>query len=196
MNAPTRRALLAALSIALLATLPGTGIPRADDLDEDPWAALRHGGHVALIRHALAPGTGDPANFALGECSTQRNLSEEGREQARRIGDLFRENGIAQARVFTSAWCRSRETAELLELGPVTALEPLDSFFRNRVEGERRTRALADWIAAQDALSPIVLVTHQVNITALTGVFPGSGEIVVVGREGDGVMVRGRIATR
>jgi 8-oxo-(d)GTP phosphatase len=192
MNAPTRRALLAALPVIPLATIFGAPAASSDD----PWAALRRGGHVALIRHALAPGTGDPAGFTPGACDTQRNLSEEGREQARRIGDLFRENGIPQARVFTSAWCRSRETAELLQLGPVTALEPLDSFFRSRAEGDRQTRALADWIAAQDALPPIVLVTHQVNITSFTGVFPGSGEIVVVGREGDGVVVRGRVATR
>jgi 8-oxo-(d)GTP phosphatase len=192
MIAPTRRALLAALSLAPLATMLGSPAAGSDD----PWAALRQGGHVALIRHALAPGTGDPAGFTPGACDTQRNLSEGGREQARRIGDLFRENGIPQARVFTSAWCRSRETAELLRLGPVTALEPLDSFFRRRSEGDDQTRALADWIAEQDALPPIVLITHQVNITALTGVFPASGEILIVGREGESTVVRGRVATR
>lgn len=191
-KAPTRRALLAALPVIPLATMLNAPAASSDD----PWAALRNGGHVALIRHALAPGTGDPAGFTPGECATQRNLSEEGREQARRIGDLFRENGISQARVFTSTWCRSRETAELLRLGPVTALEPLDSFFQRRSEGDRQTRALAEWIAAQAALPPIVLVTHQVNITSYTGVFPGSGEIVVAGREGNGVVVRGRVATR
>jgi len=192
MISPTRRALLAALSLAIFA--PMLGSPAAGS--EAGFAALRQGGHVALIRHALAPGTGDPADFTPGACDTQRNLSDEGREQARRIGDLFRKNGIPQARIFTSAWCRSRETAELLRLGPVTALEPLDSFFRRRSEGERQTRALASWIAEQDALPPIVLVTHQVNITALTGVFPGSGEIVIVGREGDDIVVRGRVPTR
>jgi 8-oxo-(d)GTP phosphatase len=192
MIAPSRRALLATLSLAPIARLLGSPAAASDD----PFAALRQGGHVALIRHALAPGSGDPASFTPGACDTQRNLSEEGREQARRIGDLFRENGIPQARIFSSAWCRSRETAELLRLGPVTALEPLDSFFRRRSEGERQTRALARWIAGQDALPPIVLVTHQVNITALTGVFPGSGEIVIAGREGDDIVVRGRVATR
>lgn len=192
MISPTRRALLAALSLAPFAPMLGSPVSASND----PFATLRQGGHVALIRHALAPGTGDPAGFNVDECSTQRNLSEEGREQARRIGDLFRQNGIQQARVFTSAWCRSRETAELLRLGPVTALEPLDSFFRRRSKGDDQTRALAEWIAEQDALPPIVLITHQVNITALTGVFPGSGEILVIGREGDGVVVRGRVATR
>jgi 8-oxo-(d)GTP phosphatase len=192
MKAPTRRALLAALSITPLAPLLGSPAAGSDD----PFAALRQGGHVALIRHALAPGTGDPAGFTPGACDTQRNLSEEGREQARRVGDLFRENGIPRARVFTSAWCRSRETAELLRLGPARALEPLDSFFRRRSEGERQTRDLALWIGEQEALPPIVLVTHQVNITSLTGVFPGSGEIVVVGREDDGIVVRGRVSTR
>jgi len=194
----TRRALLAALCFAILAILLVSPVSHADDSrNDDPWASLRNGGHVALIRHALAPGTGDPPSFTLGDCATQRNLSDEGREQARRIGDLFRENGIPEGRVFTSAWCRSHETAELLQLGPVKVLDPLNSFFQRRSEGERQTRAIADWIAEQEALPPVVLVTHQVNITSLTGVFPGSGEIVVVGRDAENrIVVRGRIATR
>src|SRR5688572_8550611 len=86
------------------------------------WSALRSGEHFVILRHAVAPGVGDPEHFALGDCSTQRNLSRAGREQAARIGARLRENGIAQARVYSSQWCRASETATLLRLGLVTEL--------------------------------------------------------------------------
>ncbi len=161
------------------------------------WEAVATGGHVVLLRHALAPGTGDPPEFTLGECTTQRNLSEEGRTQARRIGDLFRDRGIDSARVYSSQWCRCLETARLLGLGPVRQLPLLNSFFRERERQEFQTLLLEVWIARQDLDTPVVLVTHQVNITALTGVFPAPGELVVVRRpEGEGgFTVLGTVAT-
>lgn len=146
------------------------------------WDALRSGGHVALLRHAIAPGTGDPPEFTLGHCSTQRNLSDEGRDQAARIGARFRANGIRTARVFSSQWCRCLETARLLQLGPVIELPALNSFFRRYELREPQTRALQDWLAAQDLGEPVVLVTHQVNITAVTNVYPSSGELVIIRR--------------
>lgn len=146
----------------------------------DLWTALRSGHHVALIRHADAPGTGDPPNFTLGDCSTQRNLSKEGRDQAKRIGALFRDNGIGTATVLSSQWCRCRDTAEALELGPVEELPLLNSFFRRMEVGADQTRALKSWLGEQTGAHPIILVTHQVNITGLTGVYPAPGEIVVV----------------
>jgi phosphohistidine phosphatase SixA len=161
------------------------------------WAALRSKKHFALIRHALAPGTGDPPEFTLGRRETQRNLSREGREQARRIGDLFRDNGIMEARVFSSEWYRCRETAGLLDLGPVILLSALNSFFGDYEERKPRTESLKLWLSRQDMDGPLVLVTHQVNITALTGVFPSSGEIVVVKKDAQGEMeVLGSIKTR
>ena len=94
---------------------------------------LREGGFVLLLRHAqTVPGTGDPPGFTLDDCATQRNLSDEGREQARRIGARLRKERVPVGRVLTSAWCRCRETARLLELGPVEHLQPLDSFFEQR----------------------------------------------------------------
>ncbi len=152
------------------------------------WRALASGGHAALLRHALAPGTGDPAAFVLGDCGTQRNLSQEGRDQAARIGARFAANGIARARVFSSQWCRCLETARLLGLGPVEELPALNSFFGRFERRERQTRALRDWLAGQALDQPVVLVTHQVNITALTGVYPASGELVVVRRAADGAL--------
>ncbi len=146
------------------------------------WNGLREGGHFALLRHAIAPGTGDPAWFELGKCSTQRNLSEEGREQAREIGRRFRANGIHRARVFSSQWCRCIETAELLGLGPVQKLSALNSFFRVFERRQPQTQALKSWLNEQNFDQPFVLVTHQVNITALTSIYPRSGELVIVHR--------------
>ena len=175
----------AATALAFVLLFPAlAGVSVAEE--EAAWNALRAGGHVALIRHALAPGTGDPADFTLGDCSTQRNLSDEGRAQAARIGARFRSAGMESARVFSSQWCRCLETAELLGLGPVEALPILNSFYERRENQERQTRALEDWLAAQELERPVVLVTHQVNITALTGVFPTSGEMVVIRRTDDG----------
>ncbi len=160
------------------------------------WKGLRSGGHVALIRHALAPGTGDPAAFTLDDCSTQRNLSDSGRGQATRIGERFRQEGIESARVFSSQWCRCLETAKLLGLGTVEELPILNSFYERRENQTPQTRALEGWLAKQDLSEPVVLITHQVNITALTGVFPTSGEMVVIRRTEDGgIVVVGTIET-
>lgn len=148
------------------------------------------------MRHAIAPGTGDPPEFMLGDCNTQRNLSSEGREQAMRIGARFRENGIHTARVFSSQWCRCLETARLLELGTVDDLPIINSFFQQYENREPQTEALREWIAVQDLDEPLVLVTHQVNITALTGIFPNSGEMVIIRRSsGAEIEVVGTIKT-
>ena len=145
------------------------------------WLALNSGGHVALIRHAYAPGTGDPPHFKVSDCATQRNLDRTGREQAKRIGERFRANGIARAQVFTSQWCRASETAKLLDLGGVEPLPLLNSFFQ---QGDERaqTQGMRQWLLKRDLSQPTVLVTHQVNITTLTGVYPASGEMVIARR--------------
>jgi len=144
------------------------------------WAALKQGEAAALMRHALAPGTGDPAGFDLRDCATQRTLNSAGRRQARAIGEVFRANGVAEAEVRTSEWCRCQETAALLGLGPAVPLPALNSFFQDRSERALRTRALKEFLSARAGERPLVLVTHQVNITALTDIFPQSGEIVFV----------------
>ena len=176
-----------ALWIKCLAMLLGAGAARAND-SEKLWEALRQGTAFAIMRHALAPGTGDPANFKVGDCSTQRNLSDTGRKQAREIGDRFRSNGITSANVFTSQWCRCRETAELLALGPVKELPSLNSFFQKFERREVQTKALREWLSKDRPKGPLVLSTHQVNISALTGSFTSSGEIVVAQIEGDGTV--------
>jgi broad specificity phosphatase PhoE len=142
---------------------------------------LQAGGHVLMIRHALAPGTGDPAGFRLEDCATQRNLNETGREQARVIGAWLRERGIERARVYASQWCRCRETAELLDLGPVTELPALNSFYQRPQDREPNLAALEAFLADQPLDGDLlVLVTHQVTISAVTGRFTDSGHGVLM----------------
>ena len=157
----------------------------------DDWAAFDQPGAHAIMRHALAPGGGDPANFDIDDCATQRNLDDRGREQARRIGQALRDRGITFDRILTSQWCRSRETAELLGLGAVTDEPALNSFFQDRSTAQAQTGATRS--IAQAAEGPLMMVAHQVNITALTGVFPSSGEIVVFRVRDGAVEVLGQI---
>jgi phosphohistidine phosphatase SixA len=155
------------------------------------WAALETPGAFAIMRHALAPGTGDPAGFDLQECGTQRNLDDRGRAQARAIGAAFRARGVGFDAVLSSQWCRCRETAELLGLGEVEGVAAFNSFFRDYSRQPARTRAALDLLEGRDD-RPIV-VTHQVNISALTGRGTRSGEVLVVRRAGDRLEVLGSI---
>lgn len=179
-----------AVCLAALSMIAAPGV-RA----EDPWPLLRRGAALALMRHAIAPGTGDPGNFRLEDCSTQRNLSEEGRAQARRIGALFRDNGVDTASVYSSRWCRCLDTARLLGLGAVREQPLLNSFFGEPGEEEGRSRDTRAWIATLAPATPIVLVTHQVNITGLTGIFPSSGEILFLSRMDAELRLLGRLET-
>lgn len=181
---------------AVVAALPGLLLGRAVRAEGDPWAALRQPGHVALIRHALAPGNFDPPAFRLDDCSTQRNLSAEGRVQATRIGALFRAAGIATAAVHSSQWCRCLDTATLLQLGPVQPQPLLNSFAQDSGKGAQQVSAVKAWLDGLALDRPTVLVTHQVVIAALSDVYPGSGEIVVMRRDGTGrFALRGRLPT-
>ncbi len=173
-----RAAVLRVMFLAAIITLLVPGQPAL--AGQAGWDALKNGTAFVIMRHALAPGTGDPGNFNVDECSTQRNLSDQGRQQARKTGDLFRSNGVADAEVWSSAWCRCRDTAQLLGLGTMQTLEPLNSFFRRQGRRDAQTTALKNWLQARTGEKPLVLVTHQVNISALTGVFPQSGELIFV----------------
>ncbi|MEM8792608.1 MAG: histidine phosphatase family protein [Pseudomonadota bacterium] len=134
----------------------------------------------AIMRHALAPGTGDPENFSLGDCTTQRNLSENGRAQARRAGDLVRRAGVRIDHVWSSAWCRCLDTATEMELGPVERKTLLNSFVSARWKAAQRTRETREALAFLPPDETAFLVTHNVNAEALTGTRPLSGEIQVV----------------
>jgi phosphohistidine phosphatase SixA len=156
------------------------GRPRTAQAEDAAWDAARHGRAAVLMRHAVASGGGDPPGFRLDDCSTQRQLSEAGRAQSRAIGALLRARGIVSARVLSSAWCRCLDTAERLGLGPVTIEPILNSFFADRGTAEAQTAALRGLLRDWSEPRPLVLVTHQVNITALTGVLPASGEALLV----------------
>jgi phosphohistidine phosphatase SixA len=170
--------------------------PRARADQSAAWSALGAGGHVALVRHAEAPGApGDPAGFKLSDCATQRNLSAKGRRDAAALGARLRSKGVGVGAVLSSPWCRCIDTAKLMDVGTVT-IEPT---FANAFVLSDRRAALTDGarkvVSAWDGPGTLVVVTHGSNILALTGVNPGEGETVVVapGRGGPPRVV-GRIA--
>lgn len=165
-------------ALAIAVTITGAMPALAAD-NAKLWQALRNNQAFAIMRHAIAPGTGDPNNFTIDDCRTQRNLSEAGRTQARQIGELFRRNGLSSAAVYSSQWCRSNETARLLGLGTVKPLPALNSFFEEMQKRGTRTTSLRRWLATQKSDRPLIMVSHQVNISALTSRFTKSGETIV-----------------
>jgi len=155
-------------------------------------SALMDGQHVLMIRHADAPGFSDPPGFKVSECSTQRNLGERGRRQARALGEWLTQQGIMSARMLSSPWCRCMDTAALMAKGPVQPVPPLGSFFRDMSESSQQTMALRRLLAAQLKVSPwqpMILVTHQVNISAFTGTSVGQGDVMLVKVSPEGTYV-------
>ncbi len=148
-----------------------------------------------VFRHARAPGTGDPPAFRIDDCSTQRNLDAAGQQQSQQLGETFRQRQIPVARVLSSQWCRSLDTARLMDLAPVEPFPVLNSFFGDRTTEPQQTRALQQFILDQrNTPGVVVLVTHQVNITALTTLVPREGEAVLVRATPQGeIEVLGRI---
>ena len=139
---------------------------------------MKSGGHILMIRHAYAPGSGDPANFKIGDCATQRNLNNRGRNQARAIGEWLRAKGIKDAKVYSSQWCRCQETATLLGLGPVAELPALNSFYGMPQNREPNIKTLRSFIANLPADGELIIfVTHFVTILEIAeeGVSPGEG---------------------
>ena len=191
--------ILAVSTIALLVIASIT--QPVDDISQaqppSVWALLQRNepGYVVMMRHALAPGTGDPASFKLGDCSTQRNLSNVGREQAAQIGKAFHSRNIRIARVLSSQWCRCLDTARLMNLAKVEPFEPLNSFFNAPSREAKQTADVRRFILSnRNTQGVTVMVTHQVNITGLTGIVPQSGESVVLKANEQGqVEVVGRL---
>ena len=161
--------------------------------DVELIAFLQDGNHVGLMRHSTAPGSDDPPGFRIGDCSTQRNLSEGGREQAVEIGDRLREAGISEARILSSQWCRCVDTAELMAFGDVEELPSLNSLYSFPGQGGQMTRDTATWIEQQDLSRPTILVTHQINISSLLRTGAEEGDIVVARRDVDGLTLVGRL---
>lgn len=161
---------------------------------ESLWSVLRSGSQVILLRHAVTePGIGDPPGFMLGQCSTQRNLSDRGRADAKRLGQAFRAHRIPVQQVLSSRWCRCIDTAQLA-FGQATPDPMLDSMF-NDTGNREKTRAVLAAIGRHTGPGNLVLVTHAANIQALTGVSPASGEMIVVRMQEAGRLgVIGRLA--
>jgi phosphohistidine phosphatase SixA len=163
--------------------------------DEALWTLLKKGGQVVMIRHATTePGTGDPPGFQIDDCSTQRNLSDDGRKEALRIGEAFIRRGVPVARVLSSRWCRCLETASIAFGGA----EPSDALGNLYTHPERRDEQLAAFrkiVANPLRRGNLVLVTHGETIQNFVGVRPAPGVIVVATPRGAGeLQVAGSMA--
>lgn len=158
----------------------------------DGWATVTDG-TVVLFRHALAPGGGDPPGHKLDDCSTQRNLSDEGRAQARRIGAEFAVQKIEVAAVWSSQWCRTRDTADLAFPGRRVDQPDFNSFYTAHHAAQAQTHAAQKLLAGWRGPGVLVVFTHQVNITALTNIVPSSGEGIVVKPVAGRLQVLGRV---
>lgn len=152
------------------------------------WAEAARPGAIVLFRHATAPGVGDPSGMKVGDCSTQRNLDDSGRAEARRIGEQFRSRGIAVGAVLSSQWCRTRDTARLAFGADRVRDEPAFNSFFGQAQGGRdeQTARAREVLARWKGPGTLVVVTHQVNITALTGLPSVSAHGVVVRAQPDG----------
>jgi broad specificity phosphatase PhoE len=154
---------------------------------ESMWRRLAGGGHVLLMRHAATvPGIGDPPNFRLDACATQRNLSTGGEADARRLGEVMRRERVPIADVLSSRWCRCLDTARLA-FGSVTPAPMLDSMFEDdEARRQHKLGELRRYLAAFKAPGNLVLVTHDVNIRALVGQYLHQGDMVVASANADG----------
>lgn len=201
---PIRRGALHGLLVATLAgALPAAGSaasPAVAAAGPDGFAPelrtrLLEGGCILLLRHAqTVSGIGDPPGFRIGDCATQRNLSDEGRAQAERLGAALRREGVPIGTVRSSRWCRCLDTARLA-FGRVEPWPVIDSFFAERAgSGPAQTAELRRWALAFRGPGNAALVTHQVNVTGLTGQWVASGELLVLAPEGDTLVLLGRLA--
>ena len=188
---PRRGFVRAALAAAALGTVPPA---RAEAIPPALLGPLRAGGCVIALRHAQTdPGIGDPPGFQLQACGTQRNLSAAGRVQAERFGAMLQAAGVSLGPVRSSRWCRCLDTARLAA-GRVEPWPALDSFFQGRETEAVQTAAVREWVLAFSGPGTALLVTHQVNLSALTGEWTGMGEALVLRAEAGVLQRLGRIA--
>ena len=167
----------------LIALLMFVGVQTMTLAQTELASAMQDGQHVLLMRHADAPGYGDPQGYQLNQCSTQRNLGERGRKQAQAIGEWLSKQGITKAQVYSSAWCRCLDTATLLNKGAVTKEAALGSFFDDMSQSKKQTEDLAKLIQTERIKypkAPIIMVTHHVNIESFTGKVLNSGDMILV----------------
>ena len=152
---------------------------------ESVWDALREPGSVVVLRHSYAPGGFDPPGARLDDCSTQRNLDDSGREQARRVGEAFRQNGIVVGKILSSPRCRCLDTARLA-FGRVESWDVLQGALNDAERRQRQLVEIRKAIAEHRDGPPLVLVTHGIVVTELTGLSVRMGTFIVLGRGADG----------
>jgi len=154
--------------------------PVKADLNQNIISELKKGGKIIFIRHAYAPGGGDPNNFDINDCATQRNLNNDGRHQSKKIGDFFKKNKISIEKVYSSEWCRCKETASIAFRSFETK-NFLNSFFSERFAKNRENQVenLNKFINNWDSKQNLIFVTHYVVISEILNYTPASGEIIV-----------------
>ena len=154
---------------------------------------LKEGSKIVFIRHAIAPGNGDPENFLLNDCSTQRNLSNKGIEQSKRIGNFFKDNKIQIDAVLSSEWCRCRDTA-LYAFENFITFDALNSFYDPKFSKNEESQIanLKKLIESWKSDKNLILVTHFVVISSLLETGSSSGEIIVVNKD---LEIQGRMET-
>ena len=154
--------------------------PIKADLNQNSINKLKKGGKLIFIRHAYAPGGGDPINFDINDCNTQRNLSNSGREQANKIGSFFKDNNILIDKIYSSEWCRCKETA-LIAFNDFENKSFLNSFFSSKFAQNKETqiKKLKKFIKNWDGKKNLVFVTHYVVISEILNYAPSTGEIIV-----------------
>jgi phosphohistidine phosphatase SixA len=174
-------------SVLLLAGTPASAT-------EAGWALLRNGGQVVFLVNANAPGSGDPANFDIENCRTQRNLSDRGRQQARRIGALISARAEPVGQVYASRYCRTLQTAHLA-FGErlVEEMAALDPPSEDEDAAEGAAQEVTELIRTYSGSGNLVLVTHPETVEVLVGITPREGEAVIVAPTDEGIQIIGRI---
>ena len=163
--------------------------------DEALWSLLKSGGQVVLMRHAVTtPGVGDPDGMVLNDCSTQRNLTDEGRAHARRVGETVRARGVVVTQVLSSPWCRCLDTARLAFGSNPEVSTALSNLFGQSDPKGQQIERLRELVSRRPVLGNTVLVTHGSTIQAVSGISPGTGEMIVIAPQGGGrFTVAGRL---
>ena len=155
-------------------------IPIKADLNKNLFNQIEEGGKLIFIRHAYAPGSGDPINFNLNDCSTQRNLNDEGREQSKHIGEFFKNNNVKIDKVLSSEWCRCKETAKIA-FKNFSTNSFLNSFYSSKhsKNKDKQIKMLKNYVKEFKSNKNLILVTHYVLISEVLNYAPSSGEIVI-----------------
>jgi phosphohistidine phosphatase SixA len=170
------------INLLLIIFITLTSMIKADS-NENMISELQEGSKIVFIRHAYAPGVGDPENFNIKDCSTQRNLDTNGKEQAKKIGNYFTKNKIPIYKIISSEWCRCKETA-LLGFKNFETKDFLNSFFSSKFQKNRnhQIRDLKEYVKKLETNKNLIFVTHYVVISEILDYAPSSGEIVISDR--------------